>query len=126
MKIKNVVLSNSVSVLNKLSEMDLDIVVACKLEENIIKFNENLQAYEKTRRKLIEKYADKDSKGKLIVKDNQYCFTNEENKIKFIEEINKLDNLEKDLEFNLFKLDDFKGVRMTTLDYGRIKFMIEK
>lgn len=126
MKIKNVVLSNSVSVLNKLSEMDLDIVVACKLEENIIKFNENLQAYEKTRRKLIEKYADKDSEGKLIVKDNQYCFTNEENKIKFIEEINKLDNLEKDLEFNLFKLDDFKGVRMTTLDYGRIKFMIEK
>ena len=126
MKIKNVVLSNSVSVLNKLSEMDLDIVVACKLEENIIKFNENLQAYEKTRRKLIEKYADKDNEGKPIVKDNQYCFTDEKNKIKFIEEINKLDNLEKDLEFNLFKLDDFKGVRMTTLDYGRIKFMIEK
>ena len=106
--------------------MDLDIVVACKLEENIIKFNENLQAYEKTRRKLIEKYADKDNEGKPIVKDNQYCFTDEKNKIKFIEEINKLDNLEKDLEFNLFKLDDFKGVRMTTLDYGRIKFMIEK
>ena len=126
MKIKNIVLSNSVSVLNKLSEMDLDIVVACKLEENIIKFNENLQAYEKTRRKLIEKYADKDNEGKPIVKDNQYCFTDEKNKIKFIEEINKLDNLEKDLEFNLFKLDDFKGVRMTTLDYGRIKFMIEK
>lgn len=126
MKIKNVVLSNSVSVLNKLSEMDLDIVVACKLEENIIKFNENLQAYEKTRRKLIEKYADKDNEGKPIVKDNQYCFTDEKNKIKFIEEINKLDNLEKDLEFNLFKLDDFKGVRITTLDYGRIKFMIEK
>ena len=33
----------------------------------------------------------------------------------FIEEINKLDNLEKDLEFNLFKLDDFKGVRMTVV-----------
>ena len=70
MKLSNGKLVNSIEVLSKLTNMELPIKFSYALSKNIIKIDRELEAYNKERQKLIEKYGEKDEQGKIKTKED--------------------------------------------------------
>lgn len=70
MKLSNEKLVNSIGVLSKLTNMELPIKLSYAISKNITKVDRELEAYNKERQKLIEKYGEKDEEGKLKTKED--------------------------------------------------------
>ena len=65
MKLSNEKIVNSITVLSKLTNMDLNIKVSYAIAKNISKIEKELEVYNKEKSKLINKYGEKDEEGKL-------------------------------------------------------------
>ncbi|MDU8967559.1 MAG: hypothetical protein E7H39_17170 [Clostridium sp.] len=65
MKLRNEKIVNSIHVLSKLTNMDLNIKVSYAIAKNISKIEKELEVYNKEKSKLINKYGEKDEEGKL-------------------------------------------------------------
>nr|DAE09612.1 MAG TPA: Protein of unknown function (DUF1617) [Siphoviridae sp. ctDtx1] len=65
MKLRNEKIVNSIHVLSKLTNMDLNIKVSYAVAKNISKIEKELEVYNKEKSKLINKYGEKDEEGKL-------------------------------------------------------------
>jgi hypothetical protein len=64
-KLRNEKIVNSIHVLSKLTNMDLNIKVSYAIAKNISKIEKELEVYNKEKSKLINKYGEKDEEGKL-------------------------------------------------------------
>ena len=107
MIIKNKKIVNSIDVLNKLTNMDLNIKVSYVVAKNISKIDKELEIYNKEKSKLIEKYGEKDEDGKLKIReDGKINIVDLENWNKDIRELNEIENeidIHKINEEDLFK-----------------------
>ena len=65
MKLRNEKIVNSIHVLSKLTNMDLNIKVSYAVAKNISKIEKELEVYNKEKSKLINKYGEKVEEGKL-------------------------------------------------------------
>ena len=61
---------NTINTLGGLSNAKLPVKVAYAITKNINKINVELEAYNEERAKLINKYGERDEKGKLNVNEN--------------------------------------------------------
>ena len=63
MKLTNKQITDSVQAMGKILNQDLSIKTQFKLNKNIDKLNGIIIAFEKSKKSLIDKYADRDEKG---------------------------------------------------------------
>lgn len=110
MIVKNEKLVNSVGVLSKLNNMDLNIKVSYAIAKNINKIEKELEVYNKEKAKLIDKYGEKDEEGKLKVDEaGNIKIIDEENWNKEFKELLEIENeidIHKINEEDLFKCDN--------------------
>lgn len=107
MKLRNEKIVNSIHVLSKLTNMDLNIKVSYAVAKNISKIEKELEVYNKEKAKLIDKYCEKDKEGNLkIDKDGNTKIINQENWSKDFKELLQIENeidIHKINEEDLFK-----------------------
>lgn len=96
MKLINIV--NSTEALNKLAEKDLPILTSFKITDILFTIEKEINNYNQQKNKLIQKYGTTEN-------EINYNFS-DENKIKFIQELEELNNLEVDLSIEKIKLPD--------------------
>lgn len=110
MIVKNEKLVNSVGVLSKLNNMDLNIKVSYAIAKNINKIEKELEVYNKEKAKLIDKYGEKDEEGKLKTDENgNIKIVDTENWNKDFKELLEMENeidIHKINEEDLFKCDN--------------------
>lgn len=94
MKVKAALISNGLQTIIELAEKPMPVALAAKM----LRLTENLQnennIIEKQRRLIIEKYADKDKEGKLIINQGNVSFKNNKTTQQAQAELNELANLE--------------------------------
>lgn len=94
MKVKAALISNGLQTIIELAEKPMPVALAAKmlrLADDLQKENEII---EKQRRLIIEKYADKDDNGKLIINQGNVSFKNNGTTQQAQTELNELANLE--------------------------------
>jgi len=97
LKVKSAIIANSLQTIMGLAEKSMPVSLAAKLlrlSEDLIKENEII---EKQRRLIIEKYADKDEQGQLIINDGNVSFKETKTAEEAQQELNELANLEVDI-----------------------------
>lgn len=126
MKLSNEVLINSVNVLSKLNNMELNIKVSYAIAKNIDKLEKELKVYNDERQKLIEKYSIKDEEGKTKVNEGGTINIKEDKIQDWNMDINELIKLENEVDIHCIKLDDlFKcDCNITPGELHLINYMI--
>ena len=98
MKVKAALISNGLQTIMDLAEKPMPVSLAAKmlrLADDLQKENEII---EKQRRLIIEKYADKDENGKLIINQGNVSFKNNQNTQQAQAELDELANLDIELK----------------------------
>lgn len=124
MKLKNIEIMNSIPVINKLLQSDIDITAQFILNKNTSAINDIAKAYVTGRNKLLDKYVKKDEEGKMVIENNNYIF-DDGNAEKCISEMNKLDNIENDIKLQKLSIEDLKGAKVTGAEFEAVKFLIK-
>lgn len=94
MKVKAALISNGLQTIIELAERPMPVSLAAKmlrLADDLQKENEII---EKQRRLIIEKYADKDEEGKLIINQGNVSFKNNQTTQQAQAELDELANLD--------------------------------
>ena len=109
---------NTINTLGELSNAKLPVKVAYAITKNINKINVELEAYNKEKAKLINKYGEKDEKGKLNVNENGIIPLKEEH----IEDYNR----ENEIDIHMIQLDDLlnSDYNISPSELMTIDFMI--
>ncbi|MCD2348480.1 DUF1617 family protein [Clostridium guangxiense] len=124
MKITNREILESINTLKVVAQKQMPVKVSYAIAKNISKIDAELKIYEKERKKLIDKYAEKDKDNKII--------SNKEGQIKFKDQtawdkdIEELLSIETDIEIHKFKFDLLNGVQMSPAELQAIDYMIEE
>lgn len=124
MKLKNIEIMNSIPVINKLLQSDIDITAQFVLNKNTSAINDIAKAYVTGRNKLLDKYVKKDEEGKMVIENDNYIF-DDGNAEKCIDEMNKLNNIENDIKLQKLSIEDLKGAKVTGPEFEAIKFLIK-
>ena len=124
MKLKNIEIMNSIPVINKLLQSDIDFTAQFILNKNTSTINDIAKAYVIGRNKLLDKYVKKDEEGKMVIENNNYIF-DDGNAEKCISEMNKLDNIENDIKLQKLSIEDLKGAKVTGAEFEAVKFLIK-
>lgn len=116
MKLTNFELTNHFApTLHQLAKIKTSPINAFKISKAINVVNENISVFNNARLSIIDNYCEKDEAGKF--KENsetkEYIFKSDDEKLKCINEINELSNIEIELNINPVKLKDFNGTEMT-------------
>ena len=112
------ILKQSEQALSKLMNANLDIKTAYTLGRIANKIGQELKSTENLRIKLVEKYGDKDDKGKHVVPEDK--------KEEFWAEYSELLEVEVELNFNKITLEKLAKVNMTPADMVYINYLIEE
>ena len=103
----------------KLIEKDMPIKHAYNLARFIKKANAELESFEETRVKLVNKYGEKDEAGNIAV--------SERNQQQFMNELSELTEIEVEFEgFRTLKLADLRNITLTTQDMMGLVDIIEE
>lgn len=97
MKVKSAIIANGLQTITTFAEKPMPVSLAAKLlrlAEDLAKENDII---EKQRRLIIEKYADKDEQGQLIVNNGNVSFNKDNAAKEAQDELNELANLEVDI-----------------------------
>ncbi|MCI9293216.1 MAG: hypothetical protein HFF01_03190 [Erysipelotrichaceae bacterium] len=122
---KLIELINAMEVISKLYNCKkLNAVTAYRIGKNVKLIQAELDAYNESRKKLIEQYSDKDEHGNAIIKNDQYQFS-KENQDKFISNMNEVHQEEIQTEFKKIKLDQLDKVELSPMELESIHFLIE-
>lgn len=124
MKIKNKKLLNSIDVLSKLTKMELPIKLSYAFSKNITNIDRELVACNKEKRKLIEKYGEKDKEGNLKTKeDGTINILNIDN---FNKELKEILEIETEVDIHLIDLESTNvDINITPLELMLIDYMIK-
>lgn len=94
MKVKAALISNGLQTIIELAEKPMPVALAAKLLRLVDDLKKESEIIEKQRRLIIEKYADKDEEGKLIINQGNVSFKNNETTQQAQAELDELANLE--------------------------------
>lgn len=114
--------SDSLKKLN--ATMGLPFRTALSIAKDIKEIDDVLQIYEKKRKELINKYGEKDEKGKLVTEGDNVKLTN---RAAFTNEFNTLAMEDVDIEIKKISVDDLENVTsLTPSDINNISFLLEE
>ena len=94
MKVKAALISNGLQTIIELAEKPMPVSLAAKMLRLADDLQKEDEIIEKQRRLIIEKYADKDEEGKLIINQGNVSFKNNQTTQQAQAELNDLANLE--------------------------------
>lgn len=128
MKLSNEVLINSINVLSKLNNMELNIKVSYAIAKNIDKLEKELKVYNDQKKKLIEKYSVKDEAGNVKVNEDGTINIQEDKVGEWNVNINELIALENEVDIHQINVEDlFKcDCNITPGELNLINYMIEE
>lgn len=112
------ILNNS----NFITSRPLPIKASYAISKNINKLNKEIEVYESERMKLINKYAEKDDAGELIIEDGKYKINNIN---EFNKESNELLSFENELEIHMIDIEVLENEIFTPSELDAITFMFD-
>ena len=117
---------NTINVLAELNNAKLPIKLAYAITKNINKINSELKAYNEEKAKLINKYGEKDEKGKLNVNENGIIPLKEEHIEDYNRDIKELLSIENEIDIHMIQLDDLlnSDYNISPSELMTIDFMI--
>ena len=92
---------NTINVLGELNNAKLPVKVAYAITKNINKINTELKAYNEEKVKLIDKYAEKDEKGKLKTNEIGNVILKEEHIEDWNRDIAELLSIENEIDIHM-------------------------
>ena len=109
----------------RLERKDLPISLAFWISKNFEKIRQESQTYFEMKRKIAEKYSEKDENGKAKI-DSKGNYEIQDMS-KFIEELKELQEQEIEIELNVIKvkLQDLDGIKMTPAEMSCLMPFIE-
>lgn len=124
MKITNNQMINSISSLRALSQKQLPIEVSYKIAKNIRNIEQDLAIYEQERKKLIDKYVEKDSEGNPKLDDNNNYIIKD--KLNWNKDVLELLSFETDVEIEKIDIKELDGLKISPSELIAIDYMIEE
>ena len=94
MKVKSAIIVNGLQTILSLTEKPMPVGLAAKMLRLANDLNKENEIIEKQRRLILEKYADKDEQGQLIINEGNVSFKENNNLEIAQNELNELANLE--------------------------------
>nr|DAR43362.1 MAG TPA: Protein of unknown function (DUF1617) [Caudoviricetes sp.] len=128
MKLKNRDIVSFINGCAALKEKKLPIKIGYAINRNIIALTEAAEAYNMAREKIIKEYAEKDSKGELVIRDDYYVFKDKQAFNKDLEELLDIDtevNLHTISKKDIEKCDDSRYDALTLADLDTLCIMIK-
>ena len=127
MKVKSAIIANGLQTITTFAEKPMPVSLAAKLlrlAEDLAKENDII---EKQRRLIIEKYADKDEQGQLIVNNGNVSFNKDNAAKEAQDELNELANLEVDIVDRGITEEDLvnANLQLTMSQFAVLKNFIE-
>lgn len=128
MKISNRKLVENNGLVRQVAQKQLPVKVSFTISRNTDHIDSVLKTYEKERQKLLDKYAEKDKKGKLVLKDDGISakFKDDAAEAGWKKDIEALLDIESDISVRKFKLDDIGDVKFSSAELAAIEYMIEE
>lgn len=124
-KLTNERLVGDIAVFAQLKDKVLPIKASYAIAKNIAHINSILKIYDEQRNKLLEKYAEKDDKGKVKVEKGQVTIKKDS-----IEQWNKdlqeLMGIENEVEIHTFPLSVLDDCKLSPAEFMAIDYMIEE
>ena len=128
MGIANRRLVENIDIMHQVAQKQLPVKASYALSYNIDKAESALKIYEKERRKLLEKYCEKDKGGNLAVgSDGRSAkFKDGDAKESFKKDIELLLDIEADISIRKIKLTDLAGTNFSAAEISAISDMIDE
>ena len=120
MKITFLQLKNAQAALTKLLNQDLDVRVSLPLRRVVKAVNAELEHFDAERLRLLEKFAQKDEAGKIVVENDQAVFGDEGAFVRFRAEFEKLASVELEMDVKPIDLTKIEGVKMSPVELDTI------
>ena len=124
-KLKLGELLNSVEVLQKLASKELKAKPAWQTSRILKAAEKEIQEFNDTRMKLINKYGEKDEQGELITDDNGNCKIIADDTIEFSNQLNELINTEIEINSNKINIEDIENIDFTPAEMAQLENFIE-
>lgn len=118
-------LLNSTEALQKLSKTDLKAKLAWQVARLLKAADKEIQEFNETRLKLIQKYGEKDESGELITDEKGNCKILPDSLDSFSTELNELVNSEIELNVNKIAIDDLDSISFTPADMNSLENFID-
>ena len=124
-KLTNKEILEKVGMLGEISRKTLPVKVSYAIGKNIGKIESELKHYNNEREKIVDKYCEKDEKGKLKIENGNYVIKDDE-KENWNKDMKILQDIEVEFDVHKFKLEELNGYDMTASEMMCIDFMIEE
>ena len=106
MKVKSGIIINGLQTIMDLAEKPMPVSLAAKMLRLAENLNKENGLIEKQRKLILEKYADKDEKGEIIITDGNVTFNNNDNLINAQKELDELANLDVEIKDRFIAEDE--------------------
>ena len=124
-KVKISDLLNSTEALQKLSKTDLKAKLAWQVSRLLKSADKEIQEFNETRMKLIQKYGEKDENSELVTDENGNCKITPDSIESFSNELNDLVISEVELNANKIRIDDLNEVNFTPAEMNVLETFID-
>ena len=120
MKLSNERIVNTINVLGDLNNAKLPVKVAYAITKNINKIDIELKSYNEEKTKLINKYAEKNEDGNVVLKEEHIEDWNRD--------IKELLSIENEVDIHMIQLDDLlnSNYDISPAELAAIDFMISE
>lgn len=118
-------LVNGTSALQKLADAQLKAKLAWQVSRILKAADVEMQSFNETRMKLINKYGEKDESGELITDDQGNCKIIPDKLIEFTNEMNDLISNEVEINANKINMDDLGDINFTPGEITMLEPFIE-
>ena len=127
MKVKSAIIANGLQTITTVAEKPMPVSLATKLLRLAQDLAKENYIIEKQRRLIIEKYADKDEQGQLIVNNGNVSFNKDNAAKEAQDELNELANLEVDIVDRGITEEDLvnANLQLTMSQFAVLKNFIE-
>lgn len=125
-KLSNERMLEDIQKLGEIANRELPVKASYAIAKNISKIEAELKVYDKERKKLIEKYAEKDDKGNVKSDEHGNVVFKEDCKEQWNRDIKELLAIENDIDINKFNINELDGYKMTPAELMLIDYMIEE
>ena len=121
-KISNFEMLNGLNTLGSLAGYKLPVKISYGIKKNIEIISREIKIYEEERAVLIDKYGEKDGKGKI--ENNNFLIKDDEN---FNKDIRELQSIENEIETYDISLDLLlnSNIELTTAELTSIEFLLK-
>jgi hypothetical protein len=126
MKLTNKKLVESINLTMQVAQKQLPVKASYAISQNISKIKPILETYNKEREKILNKYVEKDDKGKFILQADGVSakFKDAEGEKSFRKDIDTLLNISNDIDIRKIRISDIGDAKFSAAELNAIDFML--